>query len=92
MKIYKIWRENNIGYDTYDSAIVIADNEDCARKIHPNGYTIFKFGKWVNTVNDTVLHYENEWCSIEDVKVKLIGVANKTYTKPCIIVSSFNAG
>ena len=92
VKIYKIWREDDIEWDTYDSAIVIADNEDYARKIHPNGHAVFKFGVWMNEVDNMVLHCENEWCSVEDVKVELIGVADKIYTEPCLVVSSFNAG
>ena len=32
MKIFKIWQEVNNGYDTYDSAIVVAENEEEARK------------------------------------------------------------
>ena len=30
-KLYKIWQDKNTGYDTYDSAIVCAENEEEAR-------------------------------------------------------------
>ena len=35
MKLFKISQNENNGYDTYDSAIVCAENEEEARKIHP---------------------------------------------------------
>lgn len=91
MKIYKIWREDEIEYETYDSAIVIADNEEYARKIHPNGNAVFKFGEWLD--NDNIKrHYEDKWCDPVNVKVELLGIAGKTYTEPCVVLSSFNAG
>ena len=37
MNIYKIWADDWLGYDTYDSAIVVAENEEAARHIHPGG-------------------------------------------------------
>ena len=36
MKLYKIWQEVNNDYDTYDSAIVCAENEEEAKAIHPS--------------------------------------------------------
>ena len=91
MNIYKIWRGNDIGWDTYDSSVVVADNAEYARKIHPNGNAVFKFGEWLD--NDNIKrHYEDEWCDPVDVKVELLGVANKTCTEPCVVLSSFNAG
>lgn len=92
MNIYKIWRENDIGWDTYDSAVVIADNEEYARKIHPNGNATFKFGEWYDNDNYIKSRYEDEWCGLGDVKVELLGVADQTYTEPCVVLSSFNAG
>lgn len=37
MKIYKISQDVNKDYDTYDSAVVYANNEEEAKNIHPNG-------------------------------------------------------
>lgn len=37
MNIYKIWRTDQYDYDQYDSAIVIAENEEDARGMNP-GY------------------------------------------------------
>ena len=38
MNLYKIKRTDSVGYDEYDSAVVVAPNEDEARKIHPARY------------------------------------------------------
>jgi hypothetical protein len=35
MNLYKISQNSNNDYDTYDSAIVAAESEDAARRIHP---------------------------------------------------------
>lgn len=92
MNIYKIWRDEKIEYDTYDSAIVIADNEEYARKIHPNGYAVLKFGEWYNNVDNIRSAGERTWCDVDNVKVELVGSADKTQTEPCVVLSSFNAG
>ena len=38
MNIYKLSHTINDDYDTFDSCIVIAENEEEAIKIHPNGW------------------------------------------------------
>lgn len=35
MNIYKIWVDECLGYNTYDSAIVVAKDKETARHIHP---------------------------------------------------------
>lgn len=37
MKIYKLTQTVNDNYDTYDSVIVVAENEEEARSINPDG-------------------------------------------------------
>ena len=77
MKIYKISQDVNTDYDTYDAAIVCAENEDEARLINPNE-------KW----NDTY----TTWAKTPDqVTVIEIGNANENQKKG-IILASFNAG
>ena len=34
LKLYRISQTVNTGYDTYDSAVVVAESEDAAREIH----------------------------------------------------------
>lgn len=35
MKLWLIWQDENNGYDTYDSAVVAAPDEESAKKIYP---------------------------------------------------------
>lgn len=80
MKLYRISQDINNGYDTYDSAVVCAENEDEARKIHPSGNdTDPIYGEWVNG---------NE---IGMIQVEYLGKADKAIKKG-VVLSSFNAG
>jgi hypothetical protein len=84
MNLYKISQpEENVSYDTFDSAIVAAESEAEAATIHPNGYGSVPYereyvsGCWVNDPNQ--------------VSVEFIGVA-KEGTVAGVILSSYNAG
>tara|TARA_R110000824_G_scaffold153443_2_gene325095 strand:+ start:171 stop:422 length:252 start_codon:yes stop_codon:yes gene_type:complete len=83
MKIYKIERRDDVGYDEFDSMIVAADSEDDAKSIHPYGDASFPcwnndYGSWVRKEEiDTLLKI---WC---------IG---ETELKKGVILASFNAG
>lgn len=99
MNIYKISQDINNGYDSYDSAIVCAENEDDARTIHPSEYvTHNKNGLWYGTYTNGG-EYEtengrNSWVKfneLDKIKVEYIGVACENI-KRGIILSSFNAG
>lgn len=69
----------NNGYDTYDSAIVCADNEEEARNTLPSQRI-----KWHDQYS--------QWCSSpENVQVQEIGAANPSQKKG-VILASFNAG
>ena len=82
MKLYKISQQENNDYDTFDSAVVAAPDEETARLMNPaSGGPVYKW-------NDRY----NSWCSSPDlVLVELLGTA-KPGTKTGVIVSSFNAG
>ena len=80
MKLYKLTQTKRTAYDTYDSAIVCAENEEDAQLILPS--TACKWdegclGSWADKP--------------EQVKVKEIGKANKNQKKG-VILASFNAG
>lgn len=81
MNIYKISQAVNSGYDTYDSAVVIAEDENEARKIHPRG------DGEITTSNPSPY---DDWCSINDVEVEHIGITD-SHAKG-VVVASFNAG
>ena len=90
------------GYDTFDSAVVIAESEEAARMIHPLSFR----NPWYPNDSDPVGEHKwdgtkwiyewngNEencmWASPEKVLVKRIGTAN--IDVPMIVCVSFNAG
>lgn len=76
--LYRISQSVVSGYDTYDSAVVCAANEDEARSIHPGGFDVsWGSGSWPLNTNK--------------VKVDLIGLAFD-HVEPGVICASFNAG
>lgn len=82
MNLYKIWQDVNHEYDTYDSAVVCAENEDEAKQI-----SIDEFVRFYDP-DDYDYH---AWTTIDKVQCKLIGIADEDMTKG-IVVASFNAG
>jgi len=78
MNIYLIEQEQQVGYDTYDSAVVVAVTEQDAKEITPSGRP------WDSTYND--------WCSsAEHVTAKLIGTATEGM-EAGVVLASYNAG
>ena len=94
MNIYEISQTANGGYDTYDSAVVVAADEDAARKTHQASYV----GRTWSDEEDSwcqngrpVYGSFNGWTKPNNVGVRLIGVADDAI-EPGVIVASFNAG
>lgn len=84
MKLFKLSQDVNDGYDTFDSVIVAAENEDDARNIHPQDNMFSDLPHWDD--NYPV------WCERPDqVTVEYIGEARPDLPKG-IILGSFNAG
>lgn len=82
MKLYRISQDVNNDYDTYSDAVVIATDEEDARKIHPrniNGFVPVKPPEY------------DSWCGIGDVKVEYLGEA-KPGSQRSIVCASFHAG
>lgn len=80
MKLFKLSQTVNNDWDTFDSCIVCAENEEDAKSIHPDGDSdILTEGgySWTN--------------SFADITCAEIGVANEDQ-KRGVICSSFNAG
>ena len=76
MNLYYLQQDERDDWDTYDSMVVCAENEEKAKEIHPDGTWEF---------NDT-------WASKpENVKCTYIGVAANS-VKEGIVCASFNAG
>jgi len=87
LNLYRISQTDNDGYDTYDSAVVVAVSAAAAQLIHP-GYFLEREYKWWE--DDTA--YSTWTDHPTNVKVELIGVASKGLTQPGVVCSSFNAG
>lgn len=75
--IYLISQNWSNGYDTYDSAVVIAKDEEGARNTPPAQYQDFTCG--------------GAWCDPRHVEVELIGMAIEG-SEPGVVCASFNAG
>jgi hypothetical protein len=94
LKLWLIYQTENLGYDTYDSAVVVAETEADARDIHPSqyieNYSIAKdnpddFQRWD-------YDYSN-WASHPDkVTAEYIGDAAPNMKAGDVVCSSFNAG
>jgi len=85
MKLFKIYQNINTDYDTFDSAVVVANSAEEAQNIHPSGGS-GSFDMYVN------------WVSRPDlVEVLYLGevshsILDKDIYPGAIICSSFNAG
>jgi hypothetical protein len=86
MNLYLISQSENNGYDTYDSAVVCASNEDEARNMSP--FT----GEPMDWASPSK-YYFSDWVSRADrVRVELLGPALPARIDAGVICASFNAG
>lgn len=88
MNLYLISQSANGGYDTYDSAVVCAENEADARTIHPCGdspHYVVPPGKGVTDQRF------GTWTSQDNVTVELLGVAEGSVPRG-VVLASYNAG
>jgi hypothetical protein len=84
MNIYHISQGINTGYDTYDSAIVIAPDEESAKRMHPNGK---------DTIPIAPEYHSFDWTNDpNNVKAEQIGLALPDDDCQRVVCSSFNAG
>jgi len=89
MNIYLISQDVNKGYDTFDKAIVAANNENEAKLIHPDGVS----ANWKdeNFSDDDNVEWIWAWTKPKNVKIELLGVTTKEI-KSGVILASYNAG
>jgi hypothetical protein len=97
MNIYLISQGVDNGCDTYDSAVVIAPDEESARRIHPSPYvTHVSNNTWMGTDCDGTEYNEEVWGTwvdyafVDQVKVKLVGKACEGAVAG-VVLASFNA-
>ena len=97
LNIYKIWVDSWLGYDTYNSAIVVARDEEAARHIHPGstpenpvrGYNskTYRYDKpWYESDE-----YLDSWTKPENVSVALVGTTD-FFEEGVVLLASYNAG
>ena len=82
MKLWLLKNETVEGYDTYDSAVVAAEDEATARMIHP----LYCIDDWDGKAGKYPC-----WCDAEDVIVQYIGTADISI-EAGVVCASFNAG
>lgn len=89
MNLYKISQDVNDDWDTFDSAVVVAESAEEAKKIIPAHH-----GGYRENPDYEISIYD--WAKPEDVKVEFIGLADKAYLDSLdgrtTIVASYNAG
>ena len=78
LKLYRISQTINKDYDTFDSAVVVAESEEYAMRIHPCG-TEDPWSTWT-------------WCYPEDVQVEFVGIPDERFKAGDVVCASFNAG
>lgn len=84
MNLYRISQNQNNDYDTYDSAVVAAPDEETAKNMNPSGAGMMTEEKWK--------YPYSSWCtSAEYVNVEFIGTATDGIEQS-VICASFNAG
>lgn len=94
MKLWLISQDVNTEYDTYDSAVVVAADEESARRVHPS-----QFSCWVgdevhlkHSDGRTRKEHSNDWAALGAIKVELIGSAEPHLAEGAVVCASFNAG
>ena len=98
MLIFKIEQNANDSYDTYDSAIVVACDEEHARSIHPMGDSVVwdpDSDTWVDEDGSIVEWVSTTWVHDphEHVLATRFGMVTGGSAKPGdVILFSFNAG
>jgi hypothetical protein len=85
VKLYLLSQTENGGYDTFDSAVVAAENEEEARMIYPGHHSEGTI--WDGREKSMF----GTWCDAHYVDVDYLGEAREG-TEGGIIVASFNAG
>jgi len=90
LKIYIILQNENGGYDTYSDAVVIAESEEEAKRMHPAGkQNIDSEGYFIDELGR--INYGTWAYNISEVKVVYIGEAKEGSNKG-IVCASFHAG
>ena len=90
MNIYKLTNDVVTGYDTYDSCIVVAQNEYLAATICPSGWYEWDGNQWMCHASAG----RRDWCTPLEVTCEFIAELpdDSHYRDGDVILASFNAG
>ena len=98
--LWKLSQDVNNGYDTYSSAVVVSQDPEAARRIHPARYSdtgeaIFAFDQdhadWVDT-SGGMSRGEDSWAYPNNVKAVCVGEASSFLVEGDVVVASYHAG
>lgn len=81
MKLFRIFQTVNNDYDTYDSAVVCAPDEETARRMCPFSGEVQAADSWS----------KHTWAPFDCVKAEYLGEAREGMPVG-LVTSSFNAG
>jgi len=82
MEIFKLAQTAVKGWDTYSDCVVIAENAEQARRMHPRGGWI---GQEYNDGSDWPIE-------ADDITAEHLGTADALYELPQVMCASFHAG
>ena len=97
MKLYLISQTLVEDYDTYDSAVVAAEDEQKARETHPCQFVTHHNGKkWMGTFAQSGEEYDmnsgRDWPSFERIDCIQVEYLGETDHPAGVVLASFNAG
>jgi hypothetical protein len=85
--VYHVERNDLHDYDQYSDFVVIADSEESAKLIHPDGC------RWDKDLDMSIRNnWQGDWVTPNNVTVKLIGEAIGEYIEGEVICTSYHAG
>lgn len=92
MKLYLLSQSVNNDYDTYDSVVVCAENENEARVVNPGGFYKWHDNAWWFQYWDKTERKQNDdtWCLPSEVEIVELGEA-KEDLKAGVVCASYNA-
>jgi hypothetical protein len=90
LHLYHISQDDVRGYDTYDSAVVVAENPEDAKRIHPSEWRDGE--EWFQRTPDEAW-YADWTINPDKVEVEYLGPCYALhYRAGDVVCSSFNAG
>lgn len=90
MRIYRIYRTDKGGYDTFSDAVVVAESEEQARRMHPS---FEPMDPNVTYIGDGTVDAFASWPDDPaHVMVEDLGQASYGIIVPHVVCSSFHAG